>query len=472
MRLDLRAGKLAQSVAALKRYVGCDVSGDLAKVSAPSAERLSESVALLKAERYDAEAAQLLEATYEEFLALGQYETPYFVKLARLALERADAGRGEKLLRLMVGLADEGTKDEAAAEVTALPGVRERFAALARADVPEQSSHVERAQALRLAAETEASFGRYAEAADFRSKLSGEKPDDYANRVEAARVLAAGGRREEAAAQLASIISDRRAPRAMRWQAVWVAPEITGGRKELWALLAQGLSAGEAAADEEMAVALKARELSAEGHAAEAADIVKRVAKDDPNPLLEFFLGVLSSQSGRIDDAATAFDVALRSQASDELSSAFGAEEESPLRKLIRLHISAGRPLAALKLAALDAELLSSAGGNAGADEGASNIIEAAATRATGFLTLGERARQHGEASALELLGLLSIAAEQVEDYDKAIEFERSRLGRLAGEDERRACRERIARLVALQKEKASAKDAPLVVDRSAVAQS
>jgi tetratricopeptide (TPR) repeat protein len=476
VRLELRGGKGTQAVAELKRYVGCDVSGDLATVSAPSAERLSESVALLKAERYDAGVPQLLEATFTQFLALGQYETPSFVGLARLAFERRDAERGEKLLRLMVGLSDEETRDGAAAEVAALPGVRERFAALARAETPEQSNGVERAEGLRLAAETAGSFGRYAEAAEFRLKLSGEKPDDYANRVELARVLAAGARREEAVAQLASIISDRHAPRTLRWQAVWVAPEITGGRKELWASLVQDTSAG-GPADEEMAAALKARELSTDGRAAEAADLLQRVATDDPNPLLEFFLGVLDSQSGRTDDAAAAFTAAFRSQANDEVSSAFGADEESALHGLIRLHISAGRPVAALKLAALDAELVSrtseNVAGREGVDANEGTLTSNEATPdGTGLRTLEERARQRRDASAAELLGLLSAAAEQVEDYDKAIEFERSRLGRLAGEDERVASRERIARLVSLRKEKANAQGPPLVVDRSLVAQS
>ncbi|MFL6332864.1 MAG: tetratricopeptide repeat protein [Pyrinomonadaceae bacterium] len=458
--LELRGGKGARAVAELKRYVGADVPTDLATVSAPSAERLSEAVALLKAEHADADVPQLLEASFTQSLALGQYEAPSFVGLARLAFKRGDAARGEKLLRLLVGLAGDETKDDAAAEVMALPEVGKRFAALARVEVPEPSNRIASAEALRLAAETAGAGGRFTLAAEFRLKLSVEEPDDYANRIELARVLVAGGRREEAVAQLASIISDRHAPRAMRWQSVWIAPEVTDGREELWALLARGLGVP---ADEEMIVALKAKELMTEGRAAEAADILKRAANDDPNPLLEFFLGVVAAQGGRAAEAADAFTSALRSQAGEGLLSAFGADEESALRRLIRLHISAGRPLAALRLASLDKELASGASADARDDV---NTDDAAS-----FHTLKERADARRAASASELLGLLSAAAERVKDYDKAIEFERPRLGWLAGEADKRASRERVARLVALRKQEAEARRPALVVDRSTVAQ-
>jgi tetratricopeptide (TPR) repeat protein len=486
IKLELRGGRVAQAVADLRRYAGTDVSEDITKVSAPSAERLSESVALLKSEHRDADAAQLLEASYTQSLALGQFEASYFTGLARLAFERGDAERGEKLLRLMLALADDATNTEAAAEVAALPDVSRRFAALARAELPEQSNDIARAGTLKLAAETASSFGRYAEAAEFRTKLAADNPEDYANRVELARVLAAGGKFEEGAAQLASIIGDRNAPRATRWQAVWVAPEVIGERNELWASLAHDLGA-DGTADEEMTAALKARELSAEGRAAEAAEALKRVEADDPNPLLEFFLGVLDEQSDRADEAAEAFNVAFRSQANDEVSAAFGSDEDSALRKLIRLHAKAGRPLAALKLATLDTELSSNAGAGVAGREGDEKGVDgsdaesdesgndasapAASTDATSFRTLDERAGLRSGASAAELLGLLSAAAEQVKDYDKAVAFERARLSRLAGGGERRASQERVARLDSLRKAKADAQRPTLVVDSSTVAQ-
>ena len=73
-------------------------------------------------------------------------------------------------------------------------------------------------------------------------------------------------------------------------------------------------------------------------------------------------------------------------------------------------------------------------------------------------------------AAEAELLGLLSTAAEQVKDFDKAIEFERARLSRLADEGARAASEERVTRLGQLKNEKARAGRPPLVVDITLVA--
>jgi hypothetical protein len=134
-----------------------------------------------------------------------------------------------------------------------------------------------------------------------------------------------------------------------------------------------------------------------------------------------------------------------------------------------------------LKLAMLDAEF--KVGASAGArdevnahedadanDEAGAN--DAAASSSAGFRTLKERAEIRRAASASELLGLLSAAAERVKDYDKAIEFESSRLSLIEGEADRRASRERVARLVALRKNEADARRPALVVDRSIVGRS
>jgi hypothetical protein len=473
MRLELRGGKGAQAVAELKRFTGGDVSGDLSKVSAPNAERLSDAVALLRDERFESEAPKLLEATYTQFLALGQFETSYFVGLAGVAFEGGDAERGDKLLRLMIRLSHDETKDEAAAEVAALPGVSERFAALARAELPEQMNGIERAEALRLAAETTGSFGRFEEATSFRTTLSEEKPDDYTNRVELARLLAAAGRRQDAVAQLSRIISDRRAPRVARWQAVWVAPEVTGQSQELWDSLTRGLSAG-GQDDGEMSAALRGRELWARGRIGEAADLLERAAADDPNPMLEFFRGLLDAEGGRIESASSALAAAFRSQAGADIFTAFGADDEAALDKLIRLRLSAGRPFAALKLASLDPELLKESAKESGSldkgEEGAGALTHRAQTGSS-YLTLKERAAARRMAAEAELPGLLSAAAEQVKEFDKAIEFERARLGRLTDEAERAASGERLRRLGGLQKEKASASRSPLVVDGAQVSQ-
>lgn len=467
VRLELRGGRVEKALADLRVFVGADVPAGLTKVSAPSVERLNEATALLRDEHQEAAASRLAGATYAQLLALGQYRAPYFLALASAAFEGGDSERGEKLLRLLVDLTGDGTKDEAASQVAALPWVSERAAALERVEMPEESSDIARANALELAAETAGSFGRYTLAADFRAALAAAQPDDYTNRIELARLLAAAGRREDATAQLSAVISDRLAPRGARWLAVWIAPEVTGGRAYLWELLANGSGTG-TRPDREMSAALGARRLWAEGRAAEAAGQLRSTAADDPNPLLEFFAGVLDAEVGRGAEAERAFAAAFRSPSGADISAAFGAGRDSALRELIRLHLAKGRPYAALKLASLDTELVAQSSteeGNADAGEGKQG--EAARYRMLKGLTAVRRAT-----SEAELLGMLSAAAEQLGDLGKAAEFERARAGRLPNDEERAASRGRAARLERLRKQRRDDGKSPLVVDRTLVARS
>ncbi|HJQ32386.1 MAG TPA: tetratricopeptide repeat protein [Pyrinomonadaceae bacterium] len=471
-RLELRGGRREKALAELKAFVGADVPPGLAKISAPSAGRLSDAVALLRQERCESLAPQLIEATYTQLLALGQYQTPYFVALARVAFEGGDPERGDGLLRLLVDLSSDETRDEAAARVATLPGVSERAAALERAELPEEVNSISRADALALAAETVGSFARYEESIGFRQTLAAERSEDYTNRVELARVLAAAGRRTEAVAQLSGVVYDRRAPRAARWQAVWVAPEVTGGSAALWESLVRS-SVGRD--DREMSAALDARKLWAEGHAGEAADLLERAAGDDPNPLLEFFLGAVAADCGRSGVAEAALAAAFRSRAEDDITSAFGADREGALGELIRLQLSSGRASAALKFASLDAELVKvssaeGAGGDAGEEASDANAFE---TRpGPNYRTLKERAEARRAASESELLAGLSAAAEQLGDFDKALEFERARQGRLPDEAERAASQARVTRLARLRKQAAGGAKPPLVVDGTLVAKS
>ncbi|HWW75930.1 MAG TPA: hypothetical protein VNZ44_11060, partial [Pyrinomonadaceae bacterium] len=471
-RLELRGGRREKALADLKAFVGADAPPGLTKVSAPDAGRLSDAVALLREERRESLAPQLVEATYTQLLALGQYQTPYFVALAGVAFEGGDAERGDTMLRLLVELSSDETRDEAAARVAALPGVRARAAALGRAELPEGVNSISHTSALQLAAETAGSFARYEEAIGFRQTLAAEKPDDYTNRVELARLLAAAGRRAEAVAQLSGVVFDRRAPRAARWQAMWVAPEVTGGSAELWESLIRS-SAGRD--DREMSAALEAGRLWAGGRAAEASDLLGRAAEDDPNPLLEFFLGVVAADCGRDGVAEAAWAAAFRSRAEDDISSAFGADREDALRELIRLQLSSGRASSALKLASLDAELVAeSSAKDAGSDSGEEESDASAFETRPGpsYRTLKERASARRAASESELLAGLSAAAERSGEFDKALEFERARQGRLTDEAERAASRARVTKLARLRKQTAGAAKPPLVVDAALVAKS
>src|SRR5438045_2348022 len=216
VRLELRGGKGAQAVAELKRFAGGAVSADISKVSAPSAERLSASVALLREEHYDSSVPQLLEAVYAQFLALGQYQTSYFVGLARVAFDGGDAERGDKLLRLLVALSADETKDEAASEVASLPGVSERFAALSRAETPDEASagwQIDGQVNLALKGRGLWAEGRVRDSADVVGRAASDDPnplltffrgvlDAASGRVESAANAFAAANRSQASADI------------------------------------------------------------------------------------------------------------------------------------------------------------------------------------------------------------------------------------------------------------------------------
>lgn len=490
VRLELRAGHDREALGELKLFVGSETPEDVAAISAPSVERLNEAVALLRDEHREAETRALLEATYAQFLALEQYELPYFEGLARLAFARGETERGDKLLRLMVKLSGTETRDEAAAEVAALPEVKERADGSARAEVPEPSNDMARSHALKVAAETAAAFGRLEEAVEYRAELFADQPDDYENRAELARLLAASGKPEEAVKHLAATLTDRQAPRAARWQALWLAPEIAGRRAELWAALEDGLRAADAK-DAEMQAALRARRLASEGRLREAAAAVAPLASASADPLLKFFGALLEAKNGRAESAAESFAESLASGIEAEAATAFGADEDDARRQMIRLYLAAGRPRAALKLAAADAELVPEEEGEAkgsveesqeddeAADAGAgdeesrrlSEALREEPSSST-YGTLQARTRARHEASTTELLGLLSSAAEQTGDMKMALEFERAHLARLKEEGERRAAERRLERLRESHEKEAGAQPPTLKVDSSPVARS
>ena len=67
--------------------------------------------------------------------------------------------------------------------------------------------------------------------------------------------------------------------------------------------------------------------------------------------------------------------------------------------------------------------------------------------------------------SRIELLALLSMAAEQIGEFDKAADFARGRQALLTNAGERQKTEARIEQLKAKQKEKANRKSIPLTVD-------
>jgi len=76
---------------------------------------------------------------------------------------------------------------------------------------------------------------------------------------------------------------------------------------------------------------------------------------------------------------------------------------------------------------------------------------------------------QEERRSRSELLGLLSFAAEKINDFSNAADFERARLNLLANEDERRKAETRIDQLTAKSRELAERKPVIFTVDERPV---
>src|SRR5262249_48038468 len=173
----------------------------------------------------------------------------------RLAFEKGEAERGLKSLKLMIELGDAETRETTAAEVASLNWVKARAVAAEWIERPQPSNQIQLADALRVAAETAAEFDQFAIAIEYRRRLSALSPEDRANSLELARTLAAGGKNDEAVSELVSLILDRRAPRQIRWGAVWIAPEIIN--RESWPSFERQISGG--GKDVEMIAAVEAQ---------------------------------------------------------------------------------------------------------------------------------------------------------------------------------------------------------------------
>ncbi|HZF38482.1 MAG TPA: tetratricopeptide repeat protein [Blastocatellia bacterium] len=464
LRLDVRQGRVTQAVAGLKRFAGIEASPKLESVATPNIERLNTVAATLRAEKRDAEADQLLQAAYERDLALEQLQTSSFAGLARMDFEKGDVGRGAKLLKLMVELGDTETRETAAAEVAALDWVKARAVTAESIERPQPSNQIQLAEALRVAAETAAEFDQFAVAIEYRRRLSALSPEENVNRLELARALAAGGKTDEATNQLASLISDRRVARQIRWTAVWIAPEVvkSEGRPEGWTSLDQQLRAIK---DQEMVAAVEAQSMLSQGQG-QSDNALKRLdgaVTGSPSAQLKLFRALSQKNAGRESEALQSLLNSMIAFGDAWIAAPFGATEDEQRWQVIRLYAKQGLPRAALKMADAD-ERLKGQPAIAGDER-----IDRAKTR---LISLSELSSHRLSQSQLEMLGLLSISAEQIGELEKAIEFETARLNMSPDPAERRKSESRIEQLKTKQKERKRKTPLPIEFNENAVTRS
>ena len=410
LRLDVREGRVARAVTELQRLVGIESNPNSSETKSPSIERLNQAVALLRDEGRGEEARLLLETAYARELALGHFESTYFAGLARLAFERGDKTLALKWLQLMLDLTKPDRNEETAAAIAAMPLVA-KHSGTASTD---ESTPIDPAAALQVAAEMCGEFGELETALGFRQQLLIESPNDEQNQLELVRLLGANGKQDDAIQNLADIIGNRTLTRNTRWQAVWLAPELVAQNSSLWTRLRDRVHAV-SPNDSEMNVALESLSLSS-----------VKLFDGAQNASLSSLRAIIEKNAGLNQDSRNSFTRALIQSKDSNAWQSFAFVEDEPLEQIVALYLKENQPVAALKLAERVA-----------AFQPKKDEQDQAQLFVARYQTLLQRAEERRRASHVNMLESLSIAAEQIGDLNRAYELEQLRLALLSKQSDR-----------------------------------
>jgi hypothetical protein len=187
-----------------------------------------------------------------------------------------------------------------------------------------------------------------------------------------------------------------------------------------------------------------------------------------PNQYLSSLHAILEKTNASAGDALTSFSKTLIAAREPSVSKSFGFVEDEPLEQIVVLYLKQNQTRAALKLAEAIPAFQSnknavSQTNEAGTDVQASLSIER-------YQTLRQRAERRKRTSHAHLLAMLSSAAEQVGDLNRALEFERLRLALVNTLSERNATQARLDHLEQLQTAAVRIRRVSLVVDQKLVA--
>lgn len=216
IRLEIRRG--TYGIAEAKRFIGITVSDSATKITAPSAQRFTELLQILKEENRSAETVHLSEFYFARMLALGQYGEANFSGLARAFYQKGETEKASDVLRLMIDAGDENKRETALAETAKIEAVKMQTADAAKLSEP-KDDFPELISSLNVAAETAFEFRQFGQAIAFRRRIMEAEPNNSSNKIELAEILAETGEKEAAEVLLTQIIGDKNALRADRWLA-------------------------------------------------------------------------------------------------------------------------------------------------------------------------------------------------------------------------------------------------------------
>jgi hypothetical protein len=216
-----------------------------------------------------------------------------------------------------------------------------------------------------------------------------------------------------------------------------------------------------------MAAALESLALSSSRQPEEATKPVVAQTAANPNPELWFVRAVLERQQGREANSLRSFTNTLIATRDSSVWQPFGLSEDEPIEQIIRLYLKQNQPRAALKLAERATTLQRK--GQSNEEEESTAVPDKPEVPVKKYQTLAARRAERQEKSRAELLELLSIAAEQVGELNRAAELETTRIAFLVQPGDRQAAESRIKRLRELQRKIERERKPTLVVDQKLV---
>ena len=169
-------------------------------------------------------------------------------------------------------------------------------------------------------------------------------------------------------------------------------------------------------------------------------------------------------------DSLNSFTRALTSSNESSVWQAFAFSEDEPSEQIIRLYLKQNQPRAALKLAERAATLQPKV---SAAESGESKLgkieTDESGVEESKYQTLRARAAMRQRSARADLLELLSVAAEQIGDLNRAADLEKARLDFLVRAAGKQTAKSRLERLREMQRQVERQPKPSLVIDQRLV---
>ncbi|MEW6126577.1 MAG: hypothetical protein AB1757_06015 [Acidobacteriota bacterium] len=443
--VELRRGQNAQAaIAELRDYCGLSSENQEADEGYESSDQATlhehclKAYALLVQEKRETEAESLLYDAYRK-AARNRYASD--ASLAGLAEIEARRGQTSEVSRLLKLIVERSTDN---------------------------------LRALKLAAETAARLGRFADAIDFREQIAISTPDDATNKTELVRLIAAAGRNAEAVDRAIALLNERTTPNSARAQIAEVIGEIAKVDR------AAGERVMRMSQQEAGAMLARAAYEESTGNLDGARTILERI-KGPLEAVAQLKLGVMMRNSNRDAEAVKNLERALYLDADGLLTSAIQYRASTTRAHLIMAYSRLQRDTAAIRLtegetsgsvlSAAARQILNAANSS---DEDEQQTIEGmvfepalavVSGKVQGLPTLADLNQTVSVKLQSELLAALADSSARLGRLDRALALERLRVADEKQPQEKTAIEKRIETFLAALRQREQANTALLRVN-------